>query len=98
MLQTANFTQARDNFKTYCDDIVDNNSTLIITRKDNKDVVVQSLDHFNLINNEIADLKKELYIHKRMVQAEKELATGKVVSADNVFAKMREIAVGSTNV
>lgn len=44
MLQTANFTHARDHLKTYCDDVVENNSTLIITRKDDKNVVVQSLE------------------------------------------------------
>jgi len=98
MLQTANFTQARDNFKNYCDEIVDSNATLIVTRKNDKHVVVQSLDNFNLMSNEILTLKKELYIHKRMVQAEKELAIGAVVPADDVFAQMRAIVEGKANV
>ena len=98
MLQTTNFTQARDNFKNYCDNIVDNNATLIITRKDDKHVVVQSLDNFNLMNNELAALKKELYIHKRMVQAEKELANEEIVATDDVFTKMHAIVKDKSNV
>ena len=98
MLQTANFSEARTNLKTYCDDVVDNNATLIITRKDDKNVVVQSLDNYNLINNELVSLKKELYIQKRMVQAERELANGELVSSDDVFAEMRAIVEGKANV
>ena len=98
MLQTANFSEARTNLKMYRDDVVDNNATLIITRKDDRNVVVQSLDNYNLINNELVSLKKELYIQKRMLQAERELANGEVVSADDVFSEMRAIVESKANV
>jgi len=98
MLKTANFTQASDNFKIYCDDIVNNNSTLIVTRNDDKHVVVQSLDNFNQIHNELANLKKELFIHKRIIEAEHELA-GKeeVVAADDIFAEMQALDLSTAH-
>ena len=40
----ANFSSVRNKFKDYCDQIYSNNETLIITRKDDKDVVLISLD------------------------------------------------------
>ena len=58
----------------------------------------QIRDNFNLMNSELAALKKGLYIHKRMVQAEKELTNGEVVSADEVFAEMHAIALGKAHV
>ena len=33
MLQTVNFTDARNNFKNFCDDVVENKTTLIVTRR-----------------------------------------------------------------
>lgn len=35
------------NFKGYCDRVVDDNETLIVTRKNDKNVVIISLDEWN---------------------------------------------------
>ena len=32
----VNYTNARENLKTYCDQVNDNDKTVIITRKDNR--------------------------------------------------------------
>ena len=98
MLQTANFTQARDNLKTFCDDVIKNNSTLIIVRKDEQNVVVQSLESYNLIQRELKMLKEELFIQKRMLIAQKEIKEGKSKPASEVFSNMRAIVEGRKNV
>ncbi len=43
----ANYSNVRENFKSYCDKINDENETVIITRKDNKNVVLMSQDEYN---------------------------------------------------
>jgi len=98
MLQIANFSDARTNLKAYCDDVVEKNTTLIITRKDDKHVVVQSLDNYNLMSNELNNLKKELYIQRKMIQAEKEMALGKSRPLEDVFTDVRAIIEGHQNV
>ena len=89
MLQTANFSEARTNLKSYCDDVVNENATLIITRKDNKNVVMQSLDKYNQVTTEMQNLKKELYIQKRLFKAEREIEKGEGRPAEDVFADIK---------
>ena len=43
----VNYTTARNNLKEYCDRVTDNDETVIVTRKDDKSVVLISLDRFN---------------------------------------------------
>ena len=91
MLQTVNFTEARANLRAYCDDVINHHTTLIITSKDDKNVVVQSLDHYNLINQELNHLKKEMAIYKRLRQAEIEAQTNDGTDVDIVFDKAMAI-------
>lgn len=46
MLAT-NFSNIRNNLKNYCDEVTDNGETVIITRKNDKNVVLISLEKFN---------------------------------------------------
>lgn len=47
-----NYTNLRDNLKTYMDKITDDYETMIVTRKDNKNVVMLSEEAYNnLIEN-----------------------------------------------
>ena len=94
MLQTANFTDARNNFKNFCDDVVDKKTTLIITRKDDKNVVVQCLDSYNLVNQELNDLKREMAIYKRLSQAVEEAGMSDGIDSDLVFDKAMAIIQG----
>jgi len=89
MLQTANFSEHRANLKSHCEKVVDDNVTLIVTRTDGKDVVVQSLDNYNMIRSELQKAKMELAIQKMMVRAEKEIAEGNSIPLDDAVAQLR---------
>ena len=43
----VNYTNLRDNMKTYMDRVTDDYETLIVTRKDNKNVVMLSEEYYN---------------------------------------------------
>lgn len=43
----VNYSTIRNNLKTYCDEATDNNETVIVTRKDEKNVVILSLEKYN---------------------------------------------------
>lgn len=43
----VNYTNLRDNMKTYMDKVTDDYETLIVTRKDNKNVVMLSEETYN---------------------------------------------------
>lgn len=48
----VNYTNLRDNMKTYMDRVTDDYETMIVTRKDNKNVVMLSEETYNnLIEN-----------------------------------------------
>lgn len=43
----VNYSTIRENLKTYCDKVTDDNETVIVTRKDEKNVVIISLEEWN---------------------------------------------------
>ena len=43
----ANYSAVRENLKSYCDSVSDFHETVIITRKDDKNVVMISLNEWN---------------------------------------------------
>jgi len=43
----ANYSTVRENLKAYCDKVTDEQETVIVTRKDKKNVVIISLDEWN---------------------------------------------------
>lgn len=43
----VNYSTVRENLKNYCDRVVDDNETVIVTRKNEKNVVIISLDEWN---------------------------------------------------
>jgi len=43
----VNYSTIRENLKSYCDRVTDENETVIVTRKDEKNVVIISLDEWN---------------------------------------------------
>lgn len=42
----ANYSTLRDNLKDFCDKVCDNNETLIVSRKANRNVVMMSLERY----------------------------------------------------
>ncbi len=45
----VNYSTVRNNLKDYCDRATDNYETVIVTRKDEKNVVILSLDKYNAL-------------------------------------------------
>jgi len=45
----ANYSTIRSNLKEYCDKATDDYETIIVTRKDDKNVVIMSLEKYNQI-------------------------------------------------
>ena len=43
----VNYSTFRSKLKEYCDEATDNNETIIVTRKDEKNVVIISLEQYN---------------------------------------------------
>ena len=43
----VNYSTIRNNLKSYCDQATDNNETVIVTRKDEKNIVIMSLEQYN---------------------------------------------------
>ncbi|GFI04117.1 MAG: type II toxin-antitoxin system Phd/YefM family antitoxin [Lachnospiraceae bacterium] len=56
----VNYSTIRNNLKTYCDEATDNNETVIVTRKDEKNVVILSLEKYNQIMK-AAHIGKDLF-------------------------------------
>lgn len=53
----ANYTSVRNNLKEYCDMAYDAGETVIVTRKARKNVVILSLERFNLMEKAIRNSK-----------------------------------------
>ena len=60
----VNYTNVRENLKTYCDKVNDDDETVIITRKDNKNVVLISQNEYNNMLENIKILKDPKYFIK----------------------------------
>lgn len=43
----VNYSTMRNKLKTYCDAAINDNETVIVTRKDEKNVVLMGLDQYN---------------------------------------------------
>lgn len=79
----VNYSTIRENLKTYCDRVTNENETIIVTRKGEKNVVMISLDEWNemqrIIKNaeylgklerSMADIKAGRVIKKTMEELE----------------------------
>lgn len=57
----VNYTTIQDNFNSYCDKVTDNNETVIVTRKNEKNVVIISLEEWNMLQKAAHNTD---YLHK----------------------------------
>ena len=79
----VNYSNMRDNFKDYCDKVTDDYETVIVTRKNDKNVVMISLEEYN-------NMKENLYImsnkkdYDRIVTSKKQLEAGKGTVAKSI--------------
>ncbi|MFW2491803.1 type II toxin-antitoxin system Phd/YefM family antitoxin [Clostridium chromiireducens] len=60
----VNYTNVRENLKAYCDKVNDEDETVIITRKDNKNVILISQNEYNNMLENIKILKDPKYFIK----------------------------------
>ena len=83
----VNYTNLRENMKTYMDKVTDDYETMIVTRKDNKNVVMLSEEVYNnLIENAYIMGNKANY--DWLMESKKQLENGK-------FAKHNLIEVAA---
>lgn len=71
----ANYSAVRNNLKEYCDKVCDEEETLIVTRKDNRNVVVMSLDQYNEISRRLRNAE----FLEKLDRAEEQIRNGKVI-------------------
>lgn len=77
----VNYTNLRDNMKTYMDKISDDYETMIVTRKDNRNIVMLSEESYNnLIENAYILSSKANY--DWLVESKAQLESGKIVPHD----------------
>lgn len=69
----VNYSTMRSNLKDYCDKATDNDETVIVTRKDEKNVVLMSLEKYNQIVKMARNAEYLAMIDRSMAQ----LAAGK---------------------
>ena len=72
----VNYSTIRSRLKDYCDKATDENETVIVTRKDEKNVVLISLEQYNEL---IRNMKNIEYLSK-IDRAFKQVEEGKVVA------------------
>ena len=71
----VNYSTIRSKLKDYCDQATDNNETVIVTRKDEKNVVLISLEQYNALMKAVRNSEYLDKIDKSIKQIEE----GKVV-------------------
>lgn len=73
----VNYTTLRDNMKSYMDKVTDDYETMIITRKDNKNVVMLSEESYNnLMENVYVMGNKSNY--DWLMESKEQLESGKI--------------------
>ena len=80
----VNYTNLRENMKSYMDRVTDDYETLIVTRKDNKNVVMLSEESYN-------NLMENVYImgnktnYDWLIESKAQLEKGKVSTKNLVY-------------
>lgn len=75
-MQALNYTSARNNLKSIIEDVCENNEEVIVTTKNNKSVVIISLDEYNATH---AKIKQDVQ------NAIKEIQKGDFLDIDDAF-------------
>lgn len=77
-MRIVSFTEARNSLKTVLDDVINDASTTIITRRDAEDAVVMSLDYYNSLMETVHLLRSPAnaaHLHSSIVQYKSGKAT-----------------------
>ena len=71
----VNYTNLRDNLKSYCDKVNDDFETVVVTRKNNRNVVILSEESYN-------NMLENIYVrssntnYERLINAKKQIENG----------------------
>lgn len=66
----VNYTTIRNNLKDYCDKATDFQETVIVTRKDEKNVVILSLERYNQLEKAARNAEYLAMVDRSMAQLE----------------------------
>ena len=66
----VNYSTIRNNLKDYCDKATDSQETVIVTRKDEKNVVIISLEKYNQLEKAARNAEYLAMLDKSMAEAE----------------------------
>ena len=80
-MRIANYTELRNNFKSYLDGVVNDSEPLLVHRAGNESVVIISLDEYNSIK-ETEYIMKSPAMMEVIREGEKEMKEGKGRSVD----------------
>ena len=75
-MQAVNYSHARNNLKAIIDNVCDNNEEVIVTTKNDKSVVIVSMDEYNRTH---AEIKKSVQISLEQIER------GEVLGIDEAF-------------
>ena len=64
----VNYSTTRNNLKTYCDKASNEGEIVIVTRKEEKNVVILSLEQYNQLQKQAANSKYLAMLDKSMQQ------------------------------
>lgn len=78
-MQAVNYSHARNNLKSIIDNVCDNNEEFIVTTKNDKSVIILSIDEYNRTH---ARVKRD--VQEALAQAER----GDFMDIDEVFDKI----------
>ena len=78
----VNYSTLRNNLKDYCDTVTDEYETVIVTRKDEKNVVLISLEEYNALAKAAKNAEYLSMLDRSMAQLE---------SGDTVIKTMEDL-------
>lgn len=77
----VNYSELRNNLKDYCDKTIDDLETILVTRKNDRNVVMISLEEYNnLLENSYIMSDSDYY--KDLIQRVKDVEEDKVIQKD----------------
>ena len=83
----VNYSNLRNNLKTFFDKVIENYETIIVTRKDDKNIVIISLEEYNnMVENARIMSNKKYY--DRLLESKKQIESNpikKTISESDCF-------------
>ena len=79
----TNYSEVRNNLKTYCDKATKDYETIVITRKNNENVVLMSEEEYNNLMENLY-IRSNLKYYQKLVESIKEVEKGNVKEHDLV--------------